>query len=370
MLRIIREEFELEAQQTGNTQLLLTAAVGVGKSTVEQAYDIPAMSELLDLIGLMTYDLHGTWESVTGFNAPLFATAEDEAMYTYPVSVSWAVDYWLERGARADQLLVGFGTYGRGWKLADASCNTPLCSTSGPCVAGDSTKLPGYLAYYEIEDLVSRGAATKYYDNDRKAPYIVTTSGDWIGYDDPTSFEAKLDFLKSKNLRGAMTWAIDLDDLSTYPLLNTLKSGLKDYRSASKDPGSTESTSEIPVSTEATSEIPVSTESSEIPVSTESTSEAPVSTESTSVSTVSTSETPVLTEQETTTEGSSGCSTGEYVSVDSRATNAWCQLNCDMNEDWCLSTNFCVCSSDRTMDESGVLTLSTVGVLSLLFLLL
>merc|ERR1712039_487996 len=103
-------------------------------------------------------------------------------------------------------------------------------------------------------------------------------------------------------------------------------------RSASKDPGSTESTSEIPVSTEATSEIPVSTESSEIPVST-----------------ASTSETPVLTEQETTTEGSSGCSTGEYVSVDSRATNAWCQLN------------FCVCSSDRTMDESGVLTLSTVG---------
>merc|ERR1712039_1113577 len=172
-----------------------------------------------------------------------------------------------------------------------------------------------------------------------------------MGYDDPTSFEAKLDFLKSKNLRGAMTWAIDLDDLSTYPLLNTLKSGLKDYRSASKNPGSAESTSEIPVSTEATSEIPVSTES-------------------TSVSTVSTSETPVLTEQETTTEGSSGCSTGEYVSVDSRATNTWCQLNCDMNEDWCLSTNFCVCSSDRTMDESGVLTLSTVGVLSLLFLLL
>merc|ERR1712117_916215 len=132
----------------------------------------------------MSYDLHGTWETVTGFNAPLYATAADVAVHTYPVSVSWAVDYWLEHGARADQLLMGFGSYGRGWKLADSSCSTPLCATTGPCTQGASTKLAGYLAFYEIEELVSSGAATKYYDAERGAPYIVTTSGDWIGYDD------------------------------------------------------------------------------------------------------------------------------------------------------------------------------------------
>lgn len=58
MLEILKQEFQKESPP-----LLLTAAVGVGKATAETAYDIPGMSEHLDLINLMTYDLHGAWES-------------------------------------------------------------------------------------------------------------------------------------------------------------------------------------------------------------------------------------------------------------------------------------------------------------------
>ena len=58
MLRILREEFHAE---NPSNPLLLTAAVGVGKPTVEAAYNIPAMTPYLDLINLMTYDLHGAW---------------------------------------------------------------------------------------------------------------------------------------------------------------------------------------------------------------------------------------------------------------------------------------------------------------------
>jgi len=121
MLRIIREEFEVEAAQTGQTQLLLTAAVGVGKTTADQAYNIAEMNKYLDLVGLMTYDMHGTWETVTNFNAPLYTTQEDEDYYANACSVQWAVDYWLDRGLDANKLVVGFGTYGRGWKLANAN---------------------------------------------------------------------------------------------------------------------------------------------------------------------------------------------------------------------------------------------------------
>ena len=65
----------------------------------------------------MAYDLNGAWEtSLTNFNAPLYATEQDTALKGYPVSVSWAVDYWLERGASANKLVLGMGTYGRGWK--------------------------------------------------------------------------------------------------------------------------------------------------------------------------------------------------------------------------------------------------------------
>jgi len=80
MLRLMKEEFAAEAGSSGSPALLLTAAVGVGLHTAETAYDIPGMSQHLDLINLMTYDLHGGWEPRTGCNANLWATAEDVAL--------------------------------------------------------------------------------------------------------------------------------------------------------------------------------------------------------------------------------------------------------------------------------------------------
>merc|ERR1712241_156411 len=94
-----------------------------------------------------------------------------------------------------------------------------------------------------------------------------TSAGDWIGFDDVESLQAKLDFLKSRNLRGAMTWAIDLDDMTSYPLLNTLRNGLNtevESTSTTSNPTSTaESTTSIPSSTaESSTSIPSSTVSS------------------------------------------------------------------------------------------------------------
>ncbi|CAF4381717.1 unnamed protein product, partial [Rotaria sp. Silwood2] len=38
---------------------LLTAAVGAGKSTIDAAYEIPQVCQILDFVNLMSYDLHG-----------------------------------------------------------------------------------------------------------------------------------------------------------------------------------------------------------------------------------------------------------------------------------------------------------------------
>jgi len=234
MLRIMKEELSAH-------NLLLTAAVGVGLSTAETAYNIPEMDKHLDLINLMTYDMHGAWEDRTGCNANLYATKEDaelgggvgagEAVAGYPLSVSWAVDYWLDHGASPQKLTMGVGTYGRGWKLADTSdhgYNAPVVGASTP---GSSTGEAGYKSYYEILALIGSGKATRYYDADRQCPYIVTTDGEWIGYDDTQSVEAKLAFARQKGLRGTMVWALDLDDMTgeysnqkAHPLISMLRS--------------------------------------------------------------------------------------------------------------------------------------------------
>lgn len=42
----------------------------------------------LDFINVMTYDFHGTWESVTGHNSPLFKGSQDTGDSVYLNTVS------------------------------------------------------------------------------------------------------------------------------------------------------------------------------------------------------------------------------------------------------------------------------------------
>ncbi|KAK7495613.1 hypothetical protein BaRGS_00013060, partial [Batillaria attramentaria] len=72
LLKELREGFEQEASRTGKPRLLLTAAVAGGEKIIRTAYDVPKLNKYLDFINLMSYDLHGSWSSYLGHNAPLY----------------------------------------------------------------------------------------------------------------------------------------------------------------------------------------------------------------------------------------------------------------------------------------------------------
>lgn len=38
---------------------------------------------LLDFLNIMTYDLHGAWDPITGHNSPLFGSASDQGEHIY-----------------------------------------------------------------------------------------------------------------------------------------------------------------------------------------------------------------------------------------------------------------------------------------------
>ncbi|KAJ4435528.1 hypothetical protein ANN_18144, partial [Periplaneta americana] len=56
---------------------LLSAAVSAGVDKIDAAYDVPQLVKNLDFINVMTYDLHGDWDSATGENAPMYPGNED-----------------------------------------------------------------------------------------------------------------------------------------------------------------------------------------------------------------------------------------------------------------------------------------------------
>lgn len=83
---------------------LLTVAVSAGKPTIDRAYDIPEMNKYLDFVNLMAYDFHGGWDTKTGHNAPLYSYNNDSEL-DKEFTVSYAVDYWLQKGIQSQKLV-------------------------------------------------------------------------------------------------------------------------------------------------------------------------------------------------------------------------------------------------------------------------
>uniref|UniRef100_A0A3B4DQM6 Acidic mammalian chitinase n=1 Tax=Pygocentrus nattereri TaxID=42514 RepID=A0A3B4DQM6_PYGNA len=230
--------FVAEGKQTNRPRLMLTAAVSAGKGTIDSGYQIAQIGQVLDYFHVMTYDFHGSWETQTGENSPLYQGPADQGSYIY-FNVDYAMNYWKSNGAPAEKLLVGFPTYGHTFMLASSSETGVGAPTRGPGPAGTYTRQSGFWAYYEICTFLSQGA-TQAWDTPQDVPYAYNSQNIWVGYDNIKSFQIKIDWLKKNNFGGAMVWSLDLDDFSgtfcnqgKYPLINTLKSGLGTGQSCS-----------------------------------------------------------------------------------------------------------------------------------------
>jgi chitinase len=230
-LKELRLAFEAEAQENGGSRLLLSAAVPVGPDNVRGGYDVPNVSKYLDFINLMAYDFHGKWEKQTGHNAPLYAPSSDSE-WRKQLSVSFAAKMWTRLGTPKDKLVIGMPTYGRSFTLADASQYVVNSLATDGGTAGEYTREAGFLAYYEVCDMLIDGASYVW-DEEMKVPYLV--KGDqWVGFDDERSIRGKMDWIKTSGYAGAMVWTVDMDDFNgtvcgsgvKYPLIGAMREEL------------------------------------------------------------------------------------------------------------------------------------------------
>ncbi|XP_006865985.1 PREDICTED: acidic mammalian chitinase-like [Chrysochloris asiatica] len=230
LVQEMREAFEKEAKQINKPRLMVTAAVAAGISNIQSGYEIPQLSQYLDYIHVMTYDLHGSWEGYTGENSPLYKYPSDTGSNAY-LNVEYAMNYWKDNGAPAEKLIVGFPAYGHTFLLSNPSNHGIGAPITGPGPAGPYTRQSGFWAYYEICTFLKNGA-TEVWEASEDVPYAYK-GNEWLGYDNTKSFKIKADWLKKNNFGGAMVWAIDLDDFTgtfcnqgKFPLITTLKDAL------------------------------------------------------------------------------------------------------------------------------------------------
>ncbi|XP_046551772.1 uncharacterized protein LOC124261496 [Haliotis rubra] len=225
MLKAVHDAIAAEAQQSGRPRLLFTAAVAAGKPTIDTAYEIPEISKILDYISVMTYDLHGSWENITGHNSPLYSRI-DESPEDKSLNLHWAAEYWVKMGAPREKINIGLALYGRTFTLSTAD-NTLGAPVSGPGTKGPYTREEGFLSYQEICEMEQNGGTIV--DIPEQRVRYITRDDQWVGYDDKLSLREKVCYIKSSGFGGVMVWALDLDDFSgsdcgqgPYPLLHTI----------------------------------------------------------------------------------------------------------------------------------------------------
>ncbi|XP_047998532.1 acidic mammalian chitinase-like isoform X1 [Leguminivora glycinivorella] len=211
---------------------LLTAACAVTQSNIDLSYDVPALSKHLDYIHLMLYDFHGSWETTTGVNAPLYAQETDAA--TLNLNVKNSVHTWINNGASPSKLVLGLGAYGKTFTLTSLDNTSTGAPVTGAGVGGPYVGESGTYSYLEIcedqKDNPSAWSITEVEGN-----YVYANKDlFWVGYDNPNTIKAKAQYAKNTGLAGIMYWAIDLDDFSgtcgdKFPLVSA---GIAGYNSA------------------------------------------------------------------------------------------------------------------------------------------
>jgi len=184
----------------------LTAAVSASASKVDAGYEVAEISEMLDAIHLMSYDLHGSWENSVDHHSKLYGDAGDQ------LTTDYAVNHWLSRGCPRSKLVVGIPTYGRSWTLSSSSATSLGSPASGAGSPGPITAEGGFLGYNEICQKIKDGVFTKVTDPAGKMGPYAHGGGQWVGYDDPDMAGRKANYILEQKLGGGMFWDLPSDD--------------------------------------------------------------------------------------------------------------------------------------------------------------
>lgn len=211
LMQKLREKLDAQGQLDGKKYLLSFA--GAAGSWYLNNIEPAKLAQTVDYVNLMTYDLHGSWDTYTDFNSPLYSNSDVSPQYKDSVDTS--VTVWLKVGFPATKLVMGVPFYGYVFKAVTNSNNGLYQTYSGANsisysnIASNYLNAPGYIRYFHSES---------------KVPWLFNGST-FITYEDEISMGWKADYIKTKGLGGAMIWELSQDPDKV--LLTALYNGLK-----------------------------------------------------------------------------------------------------------------------------------------------
>lgn len=198
LLKILREALD----QLRDKDYMLTIAAGGGAYYL-RGVEMQKAAQYLDYVQLMTYDLRGGFQVLTGHHTSLYEAEVD----LFEGSVDTAVKVFHEAGVPLEKLVIGAAFYSRMWKgVPDVDQGLiQMAQTVG-------TYGPDYGTL--VKEYIDKNGYIRYWDDVAKAPYLFNGET-FISYDDEVSIGEKIEYMKHKGLAGIMYWEYKCDTTQT-----------------------------------------------------------------------------------------------------------------------------------------------------------
>ncbi|KAI1687576.1 chitinase [Pyrenophora tritici-repentis] len=117
-------------------------------------FDAKSMESSVDFFGFMAYDLHGPWDINQKTIQPVVRGQADIREIGNDTLLLWFDEL------DASKINFGVALYGRGYTVANPSCNSVGCAFSGPSNPGVCTNSAGAMGLAEIQDLIKTKGLT------------------------------------------------------------------------------------------------------------------------------------------------------------------------------------------------------------------
>ncbi|MDQ6420282.1 glycoside hydrolase family 18 protein [Paenibacillus sp. LHD-117] len=212
LLKTMREALDRKGAQDSR-HYLLTIAAGADQYYVDGT-EMDQVQQFLDFVQLMTYDMRGGFQILTGHHTNLYTPTGD----LFRISVDASVNLFIRAGVPKEKIVIGAAFYSRVWhQVQDIGNGLHQMAGSTGGYGPDFTALTA--------DYIDKNGYVRYWDNEAKAPYLFNGSS-FISYDDEQSLEHKSGYIKRSGLAGMMFWEYGCD--GTHRLLDAMYEGLKE----------------------------------------------------------------------------------------------------------------------------------------------
>lgn len=187
-------------------------------------FPIKRISQIVDYIVFMTYDLHGQWDAGNPNAQPGCDDGNCLRSQVNLTETMTSLSMITKAGVNSGKVVVGVTSYGRSFKMADAGCHTEECKYTGTRLSsnakkGECTDTAGYISNAEINDILKDSSRVNqhYIDAGSNSNVLVYDDTEWVAYMTPELRKLRTNIYKGLQMGGTTNWATDLESFNDAP---------------------------------------------------------------------------------------------------------------------------------------------------------